>query len=417
MTSDAELTAGTGLLVADTSRVVFHPLSMRRDGDGWVIGRINTGDFAAMPPAAHRAIALLCAGRTVGEVTEALRRETGKDIAVADFVAQLDGMGFVSAIDLQRRAGRGPVRASLPWLRPEHVRWLLSPVVPWLTAAVIAGAVVLIIADPGVLPGYRDLVWSRHSGLVLLVDITIGWALVWLHELGHLATARAAGVPGRFSLSTRLQFLVAQTDVSGIWAAPRRVRVTVYLAGIAVDLLIASACLLAAGIAAGLTRHLLLVAVLEAVLELPAELLIFMRTDVYFLVQDLSGCANLYAEGSARVRYLARRLRHRDAPDPAQALPPAERSAVRAYCWLLLCGTAGCIAAAAVITVPAAIVLYGHAIGELSGSASAARADGAAAIAVSVGYQTLWLRAWWRRHGRRVRTFLRTRHQRAAGGR
>jgi len=417
MTSDAELTAGTGLLVADTSRVVFHPLSMRRDGDGWVIGRINTGDFAAMPPAAHRAIALLCAGRTVGEVTEALRRETGKDIAVADFVAQLDGMGFVSAIDLQRRAGRGPVRASLPWLRPEHVRWLLSPVVPWLTAAVIAGAVVLIIADPGVLPGYRDLVWSRHSGLVLLVDITIGWALVWLHELGHLATARAAGVPGRFSLSTRLQFLVAQTDVSGIWAAPRRVRVTVYLAGIAVDLLIASACLLAASIAAGLTRHLLLVAVLEAVLELPAELLIFMRTDVYFLVQDLSGCANLYAEGSARVRYLARRLRHRDAPDPAQALPPAERSAVRAYCWLLLCGTAGCIAAAAVITVPAAIVLYGHAIGELSGSASAARADGAAAIAVSVGYQTLWLRAWWRRHGRRVRTFLRTRHQRAAGGR
>jgi len=419
MTGDVELAGETGLLVADTSRVVFHPLTMRRDGDGWVIGRTDTGDFAAMPPAAHRAIALLSAGRTIGEVAEALRRETGKDIAVADFVTQLDRMGFLSAIDSQGRGGPSPVRASLPWLRPQHVRWLLSPLASWLTAAIIASAAVLVIADPGVLPGYRDLVWSRHSGLVLLVDTAIGWALVWLHELGHLATARAAGVPGRFSLSTRLQFLVAQTDVSGIWAAPRRVRLTVYLAGIAVDLLVASACLLAVGLAhpVGLTRKLLLVAVLEAVLELPAEFLIFMRTDVYFLVQDLSGCANLYAAGSAQVRYLARRLRHPEAPDPAQALPPAERSAVRAYCWLLLCGTAGCIAAATVITVPAAIALFGHAISELSGSAPAARADGAAAIAVSGAYQILWLRAWWRRHGGRVRTFLRTRHQRAAGGR
>jgi hypothetical protein len=37
-----------------------------------------------------------------------------------------------------------------------------------------------------------------------------------------------------------LSILVAQTDVSGIWAAPRRTRITTYLAGIAVDLLIAA---------------------------------------------------------------------------------------------------------------------------------------------------------------------------------
>jgi putative peptide zinc metalloprotease protein len=419
MTGDVELAGEAGLLVADSSRVVFHPLTMRRDGDGWVIGRMDTGDFAAMPPTAHRAIALLSAGRTVGEVAEALRRETGKDMAVADFVTQLDGMGFLSAIDGQCRKGPGPVRASLPWLRPQHVCWLLSPLAPWLTAAVIAGAVALVIADPGVLPGYRDLVWSRHSGLVLLVDATIGWALVWLHELGHLATARAAGVPGRFSLSTRLQFLVAQTDVSGIWAAPRRVRLTVYLSGIAVDLLVASACLLASDLAhpGGLARRLLLVVVLEAVLVLPTEFLIFMRTDVYFLVQDLSGCANLYADGSAHLRYLVRRLRHPATPDPAQALPPGQRRAVRAYCWLLLTGTAGCLAAAVVVTVPAAITLYHHAISELLGPVPAARADGAAAIAASCGYQILWLRAWWRRHGRRVTTFLQTRHQPATGRR
>jgi hypothetical protein len=45
-----------------------------------------------------------------------------------------------------------------------------------------------------------------------------------VHELAHLAAARSLGVPARIGLSTRLFYLVAQTDVSGIWAAPRRAR-------------------------------------------------------------------------------------------------------------------------------------------------------------------------------------------------
>jgi putative peptide zinc metalloprotease protein len=426
MSDAVSLAAGdTGLRVTDGTRVAFHPLSIRSDGDRWVIGRIDTGDFAAMPPVARRAIALLSDAHTVGEVARALRQETGKEIAVADFVAELDRLGFLSAIDSQPRGGPRPIRASLPWLRPQHVRWLLHPVLPWLVLGIIAAAAALVIADPAVLPGYRDLVWSRHSGMVLVVNATIGWTLVWLHELGHLATARAAGVPARLSLGTRLQFLAAQTDVSGIWAAPRVTRLTVYLAGIAVDLVTASACLLVIGLAhpVGLTRQLLSVVVLEAVVFLPLEFLIFMRTDVYFLVQDLAGCANLYADGSARVRYLAQRMRHpggrgSSAPsDPGHALPARERRAVSAYCWLLLCGTTGCLAAAVFITVPAAIVLIAHAVGEMASPSPTEKTDGAAAFAACCGFQIVWLRTWWRRHGGRVSAFLRTWQRRAAGGR
>ena len=42
--------------------VVFHPLSFRPAGDSWVVGRIETGEFAAMPAVAHRAITLLSGG-------------------------------------------------------------------------------------------------------------------------------------------------------------------------------------------------------------------------------------------------------------------------------------------------------------------------------------------------------------------
>ncbi len=260
MTSTAERPpAGDAAVVTKATQVAFHPLSTRYDSGSWVIGRIDTGDFAVMPPEAHRAIALLREGRTVGEVTQALRQETGKVMAVADFVGSLDELGFLAAIDGQAREGPCPARPSLPWLRQRHVRWLLHPALPWLVLSAIAAAAAMVISHSVPLPRYQDLVWSRHAGLVLAGNAGIAWTLLWLHELGHLTTARAAGIPARLSISTRLQFLVAQTDVSGIWAAPRRTRLTVYLAGIAVSLTAAAVFILITGLARphGLAHHLL----------------------------------------------------------------------------------------------------------------------------------------------------------------
>ena len=121
-------------------------------------------------------------------------------------------------------------------------------------------------------------------------------------------------------------------------------------------------------------------------------------------------------------RYLARRARNglrRGGPgprDPALALPPAERRAVRAYSWLLLAGTAACIAMAVVVTIPATVVLVAHAAGEVGGRQPVDQLDGLAAVLVLVGLQFLWLRTWWRRHGGRVRGYLRSRFPRSAGG-
>jgi hypothetical protein len=200
---------------------------------------------------------------------------------------------------------------------------------------------------------------------------------------------------------------------------------TVYLAGITVNLITASSCILILGLAGpgGLIRHLLAATALESLLFLPLQLLIFMRTDVYFAVQDIAGCANLYADGSAHIRYLAQRVCHairrnsHPPRNPAHALPPRERRAVHAYSWLLLSGTTASIAVAAFITIPAAVALLAHAASELAGGSPAGRLDGAAALLVIGGFQIVWLRTWWRRHGGQVSAGLSTWQQRAAGRR
>jgi hypothetical protein len=406
----AATAAGVAGGLVGSSRVRLRPLSQRRDRDGWVIGRPETGDFISIPDVAHHVITLLGEGLTVDEVSARLRAETGTRFAVADFVAALDELGFVGSVDDRLREDHADTRPSLPRLRPEHVRWLLHPLAPIVVAGFAAAGVIMLALHPTLLPSYHVLVWSRRVGLVLAVNAAIGWTLVLLHELAHLATARAAGAPARITLSTRLQFLVAQTDVSGVWAAPRRGRITVYLAGIAANVCLAGAFLLVLGLAnpPGVLRRLLAVAVAETVLMLATQLLVFMRTDLYFVLQDLTGCANLYADGSAYLRYLGRRTTRRStsAPDPSLAYRATERRAIRLYSVVLLAGTAICLGVECAVSVPALVVLLVRAVSEI-GVTAVTTVDGCAALTILLTWQALWAWRWWQRHRRQTQALAR----------
>jgi putative peptide zinc metalloprotease protein len=364
-----------------------------------------------VPDAAHRVITLLGHGHGIDEVAARLRAETGTSFAVADFITALDELGFIAALDDQAREERARPRPSLPWLRPGHVRWLLHPLAPAAAACLAVAVVVILALRPALVPRSGTLVWSRHAGLVLAVDAAIAWTLILAHELAHLAAARAAGVPARITLSTRLQFLVAQTDVSGIWAAPRRTRMTVYLAGMGVNVCAAGTCLLILGLGGphGLARQLLAVTAAESLLSLLTQFMVFMHTDMYFVLQDLTWCANLYADGSAYLRYLGRqvtrRIRHAHGPDPdpSRGYPPRQRRAVRVYSLVLVAGTAICLGAEFAVSLPALIALLIRAAAE-TGTTLAATADGCAALAILLTWQILWASRWWHRHRHQVRS-------------
>jgi putative peptide zinc metalloprotease protein len=395
--------------VAGSSRVRLRRLSARRDGDGWVVGRIETGDFISVPEVARRVITLLGQDRCVGDVAARLRAETGTSFAVTDFVVALDELGFVAEIDGVARPDDARPRPSLAWLQPRHVRWLMHPLAPAVVAGLAAATVVVLALHPALLPSYRVLVWSGRAGLVLAINAAIAWTLILIHELAHLATARAAGAPARITLSTRLQFLTAQTDVSGVWAAPRRTRMTVYLAGMSIDVCLAGTCLLVVQLAHphGLTRHLLAVAVTETLLALVAQFMVFMRTDMYFVLQDLTGCANLYAEGTAYLRFARNQITRRATVDPTRQHPVPQRRAVRAYAVVLLAGTAICLGIEFAVTLPALITLAARAVSEAN-RAPAGTIDAGVAVAILLGAQVLWVSRWWHRHGHHVQRYMAT---------
>jgi hypothetical protein len=202
-----------------------------------------------------------------------------------------------------------------------------------------------------------------------------------------------------------------QTDVSGVWIASRSIRLRVYLAGIAIQLGIASVAVFAR-LAAGqstVTGRALGALVLLSLLLIVPQLLLFMRTDLYFVLQDLAGCSSLYADGSAyarhRVRYLLRRIRGGGTlpPDPSAALVGWERRAVRSYAPILIFGTAFCLLFAAVVTVPTALTLLTNAAASLVGGVEGGRVlDGALTFLIVGGFWVVWCRVWWERHGHKI---------------
>src|SRR5215471_17865569 len=109
---------------------------------------------------------------------------------------------------------------------------------------VTTAAAVACVSDPSVVPSPIDLVFEHDQfGLAVGVAITT-LVTVFLHELAHLVAARAANVSSRMGIGTRLWVLVAETDMSGIWLASRRQRCLAFLAGAALDAVMASGLLL-----------------------------------------------------------------------------------------------------------------------------------------------------------------------------
>lgn len=392
--------------VGPDSRVRLHPLNRRADGTEWIVGRRESRTFVALPPEGVAVLDLLAEGLSVGAAQARLAAGAapGEEPDVVEFVRDLLALGFVAEVDGQPAGSGLPAApASLPGLRPERLGFLLHPSLPWIPVALVGTAVAVLLARPELTPTYRDLLWSPYGTLVVVSGLVVGWSVVLLHELAHLAVARAAGVPGRIGFGTRLQFLVVQTDISGIELAPRRHRLTAYLAGIAVNLSIASvAVLLLALTSPSSAGHRFLAAtVLWAGLPLAFQCMVFMRTDVYFVLQDLTGCRDLYGDGRAHARHLARRLLRRETAerDPSRVLPAGERRAVRIYGLVLVLGTTACLGAFAAFTLPAEVRLVVVAWGRLSGGGSALDvSDGVLTLAAFAAVHIIWLVTRWRDH-------------------
>lgn len=406
MTAAAEATLG--------SHIRLQELASRPDGEDWIVGRVATGEFVSLPADAMTFLRVLRDGGTVADAKRCTDLAYGEDIDALDFIDSLIELGFVAAVDGEDIAEEQPRPPSLPWLQPRHVSWLFR-----VPALLLVGAFTCVgvaaAAVSGSFPGYSAFFALREPGLNLVLAAVICMMILALHEFSHLAAARAAGVHGWIGWGTRLFFLVAQTSVPGLWMAGRGVRLRVFLAGMVSDLVVFSAGSIgmASTPRASAVHHILALTCLTSMLGVIDQFAFFMRTDVYLVVQELTGCKNLFADATGYLRHLAGRLASGSGAarlNPLSELPRRERRPVRLYAVLVAAGSAATVLVFACYGLPLEIGTYTRAMHELASGLTSLRvipvADAAGALIVTLLFQVLLARVLLRTYRPHLRRLL-----------
>lgn len=332
--------------------VTVRPFRRNREGDDVIIGDMDRQVFLAVPPEAVEILDGLAAGRTVGQVAADFEQRHGEIPDIAGFLDVLELEGFVARdgapLPADTRLSRSFRRSwNLGWLSQRTAARLLSWPVLTLAGLIIAVGAILLVQDAALFPGPHALVYREHFAALFCATTAFVLLGIAIHELSHVVAARAVGVPARIGISNQMYVLVAQTDMSGIWLAPKRRRYLAFVIGAVVDAATFSGLLIAlyAQQRGWLDPPSWLVLLIKGVsvgyaTRLIWQLFLFLRTDGYYVIAAAFDCRNLLGDTQDLLRNRMARLLRRPAPVDQSAVPPRELRVIKVYALVYLLGRA-----------------------------------------------------------------------------
>lgn len=329
---------GGATMIDAASKLSFLPLSVTPDGEEFLVGHAESGTFVAMPAIGVWLLRELQSGLTLQEAA-AKGAEMGLELDVVDFAAALieAGLADLDQVKVPLPVDGLALTTGAAWARP-----LFTPLAWTLYALALLGSILLLLLRPAYIPVASDLFFHPNTGISLAVMGGLSWVLVGIHELCHGLAGRLAGAPVRFRLGRRLWIPVLETDLTGLWALPRRKRYGPFLAGMAWDSLVLAVALslrllsdqgylrlVWPGLPAAIALH--------AMSGLLWQSLVFLRTDLYAVMVNLLGCRNLYRTTYLHLKGRLWRLLAREATELEQA-SERDRAVARWFGWLYLAG-------------------------------------------------------------------------------
>lgn len=277
----------------EVQRYHVAPVSIVDEGDYYLVGDPATNDFYQFPPVAVDVLELLKSGASVPAIAAELRRR-GDVIDIDDLIAALVALNLIKPLRGGERAiavpGTTPYPSGSFSMAVAAGRAIFSR---WGLAAylLIVGAAGFAMSyRPDLVPTTSALAFNEHLTVTMLALLMLHGAVVMVHEGSHMLAAARHGVRSRMGFGNRLWSIVAEADLSGILALPRRQRYLPLLAGMLADTLIVALCTLALaaftapGGGAAIGVVLVKALILQILLTIAWQFNFYLRTDVYFLL-------------------------------------------------------------------------------------------------------------------------------------
>ncbi|MER7770468.1 hypothetical protein [Kitasatospora sp. NPDC096140] len=326
-----------------TADLAFHPLTFVTERDGTMVGRPDTGSFALLPEDGAALLRRLADGMPLAEAAAWYHATYGEPVDLADFVETMRDLGFVH--ESGAAAEPAPVRFQA-WGRA-----MFSPLGWSCYALITALAIAAMIHEPRLQPHTRNVFFVPSLVAVEVTLAVLQMPLMLWHEGWHVLAGRRLGLPTGLGIGRRLYFVVFETRLDALFGVRPAQRHLPFLAGMLGEVVLFGVLTLAAAadLATGPSwagRFALAVAYL-ILPRLAWQFLIFLRTDLYYVLATALGCANLHEVGSAYLRHRLGRGRGGWAEDRWSA---RERALAPWFALLTAIGTA-VLLVAAVFTV------------------------------------------------------------------
>jgi putative peptide zinc metalloprotease protein len=275
------------------SLITIHEFSSLIVGEYVNVGRNDSDKFIKIPKVGLEFIKILD-GKTISETEEIFIKKYNLDIDGIKFVEELIKAELIKSINgVQIPCSK--VISSLSFLNSRNIGWLKSNI----TYGIIVCSIFLL-AFLSYKEGLFSLLSWRNffvselyavSGIFIIITQVI---LLFVHESAHLLVARSFDVSSRISIGFRAHFLVLQTTATGLWTVNKWGRIKFYLIGILSDLFIFFVSIYISGIVINsFLRDLLLLICINIILKIMWQFQVYLRTDIYFLLQEFAG-VNLY---------------------------------------------------------------------------------------------------------------------------
>jgi len=350
--------------------VALQPFTRQQEGEDVIIGNPAKGVFLAVPPDVVEVLDQLAQGKSVGEVSDLYLQRTGETPDLADLLTHLESKGLVeprSGGPVTRKKAGVPIREitfHFGGLPQSIARSLFSYPVFLVEAILLILACCAIIRYPSLMPMPGDLVFDHQRAFSWTILTIFTYFGIFLHELAHLVAARAVGVNSRMGISYRLWFLVAETDLTGLWSVARTQRYLPMLAGLVVDTTLTSILILLLLAehqhlfsASALAVHLLRAMIFTNLIRISWQFFLFVRTDLYFVAVTFLNCKNLLVDTRVFIRNHLARLFPRIRSVDQSGIPAAEQRAIRAYAAIFVAGRIWALVTLIWVTLP---VLIGY---------------------------------------------------------
>ncbi len=312
------------------------------DKDNYIVEHLLNGEFYEMPRLAIEAIEQLSKGNSLNQVEHKLIcRYPDEEIDMEDFFKQLQEMDFITR-DNNSLASGGEFDSII---EPGNLHTSSSKigqllfhmhVIP-IYGIILCANIFFFIFVPDLFPHPHDLFPFDSIVADIVISMLISIVLLTVHESGHVLAARVYGLEAKVRLGHRLLLIVLETDMPRIWSLPRTKRNIPLLAGLCIDhtlLLLTLSLLTFVPLPSSTLEAILEIVVLQLFMMSIYQCLFFMKTDLYYVFQNVSGCYNLLenTEGWLKAKIPFLRLKN------TAVIYEKERNIVRGYAVFYIIG-------------------------------------------------------------------------------